>query len=169
MCRVELWKSEVSPGCQQGWLMSPGPLEVLSVLSCTRLFCLVLGNDTRSRSSGKLEPLSLNPRMTLTSLRQRSSCLIKYQGQWNKTAKMVLTFLCGVNQTRCLHLEEAWSPKFTCTCQGHSHSQLQGSAMAHGKGRREFCTCALRATELERLTQINASRGRVLPLVILLV
>lgn len=45
----------------QCWLISAVPLDVLSVLGCAHLFCLVLGKDTRKRKLRQVEIPFIEP------------------------------------------------------------------------------------------------------------
>lgn len=74
-----------------------------AVLSC---FVWFWGKTQGRESSGKLKYHSSNLRTTFWSIRQRNSCLIKHQERWNKTAKIITSFPCGLYQIRCLCLEK---------------------------------------------------------------
>lgn len=56
VCRVEAVEVRVEHrAIAQCWLVSPVPLDVLGVLSCAHLFCLLFGKETRRRKLRQVE------------------------------------------------------------------------------------------------------------------
>lgn len=149
VCHVGLWKSELSPEGQQGWLVSPVPLGVLSVLIGLVWFW------ERTQGTGSLGIAFLGWLQHLSGREVTASLNIK---RWNKMPKMILTPLWsepnqvpalgkGVESQIHLHIpglcHGTWKGKEGILCLWtKSHQALMATAEKCFKGK-SFTICHL--------------------------